>query len=136
MIAGRCLCGKIRFEIDGALGETAFCHCRSCQRASGSAFAVNSAVRQNAVKWLSGSEFIREYESSPGKMRAFCQNCGSPIYARHVTHPKRLSIRLGLLESDPGIRPRAHFNVESKAPWDIITDDLPQYQGDTETDTK
>jgi len=136
MISGRCLCGKITFEIDGKLGDTAFCHCQSCRRASGSAFAVNSTFRETAMKWLTGREFVAEYESSPGKLRAFCRNCGSPIYARHLEHPKWLSIRLGLLEGDPGIRPRAHFNVGSKAPWFTITDDLPQYKGDTETDTE
>lgn len=134
MLSGRCLCGKVHFEIDGRLGETAFCHCTSCRRASGSAFAVNAPVRADRVTWRSGRESITEYESSPGKLRAFCRVCGSPIYARRPSEPAWLSIRLGLFDQDPQVRPRAHFNVGEKAPWFTPTDDLPQYPGDT-TDT-
>jgi hypothetical protein len=134
MISGRCLCEKITFEIDSNLRETAYCHCTKCRRASGSAFAVNAVFKAKAMKWLTGRKLIEEYESSPGKFRAFCRNCGSPIYARHLGQPKWLSIRLGVLDGDPGIRPSAHFNVGSKAPWFTVTDDLPQHAGDTESD--
>lgn len=135
MVTGRCLCGGVRFEIHGQLGPFAYCHCTSCRRASGSAFAANSPVPAAEVKWTSGRESIREYESSPGKFRAFCSRCGSPIYARLVAQPDWFSIRLGLIDADPGHRAQAHFNVASKAPWFIVTDDLPQYPGDTETDS-
>jgi len=135
MFTGRCLCGGVGFTIRGQLGPFAYCHCSSCRRASGSAFTANSPVAAAELTWTSGRDVIREYESSPGKFRAFCGRCGSPIYARHVAQPDWLSIRLGLIDADPGHRAQAHFNVESKAPWFPITDGLPQYLGDTETDS-
>ncbi len=99
------------------------------------AFAANSPVLVADVRWASGRESIREYESSPGKFRAFCGRCGSPIYARLVAQPDWLYIRLGLIGADPGHRAQAHFNVGSKAAWFTVTDELPQYDGDTETDS-
>jgi hypothetical protein len=135
MFTGRCLCGAVHFEIHGTLGRFAYCHCTSCRRASGSAFTANAPVLAAEVKWTSGRESIREYESSPGKFRAFCSRCGSPIYARLVAQPEWLSIRLGLIDADPGHRAQAHFNVASKAAWFTVSDDLPQYPGDTETDS-
>jgi len=54
------------------------------------------------------------------------------MYARVVAQPDWLYIRLGLINADAGRR--AHFNVASKAAWHIVTDDLPQYADDTETD--
>jgi hypothetical protein len=93
---------------------------------------VNAPVRASDLVWSSARDSIAEYESSPGKLRAFCRRCGSPIYARLVSAPDWLSIRLGLIDGDPGCRPRAHFNVSEKAPWYTITDELPQHAEDTE----
>ncbi|MDX1650181.1 MAG: GFA family protein, partial [Myxococcota bacterium] len=70
---------------------------------------------------------IREYESSPGKLRAFCGRCGSPVYSRWERDPETFRLRLGMLEDDPGRRPLAHFWVGEKAPWYAIADDLPQF---------
>lgn len=132
MMVGRCLCGDVRFTISGALGPSAFCHCTSCRRASGSAFAANALLPADAIAWQAGRERIREYESSPGKLRAFCGACGSPLYARQVAMPDWLSIRLGVLDGDPEVAPRAHFNVAGMPSWSAITDQLPQHAGDTE----
>jgi len=129
--SGRCLCGKVRFEIDGEIGPFAYCHCTSCRRASGSAFAANAPVRERDLSWPAGRDSIGEYESSPGKLRAFCRGCGSPIYARHAAAPGFYSIRLGLIDADPLQRATAHFNVSEKAAWYAIRDELPQYADDT-----
>jgi len=130
-LSGRCLCGRVRFEIQGQMGPFAYCHCTSCRRASGTAFAANAPVRDADLKWLSGREEIGEYESSAGKFRAFCRGCGSPIYARHESAPEWLSIRLGLIDGDLPREATAHFNVSEKASWYRLTDDLPQYADDT-----
>ncbi len=135
MFTGRCLCGAVRFEVHGKLGPFAYCHCYKCRRASGSAFAANAPVPAKSLEWRSGRESITEYESSPGKFRAFCRGCGSPIYARRVANPDWFSIRLGLIDEDPGHRAQAHFNVSEQAPWFAVTDNLPQHSGDTVTDS-
>ena len=84
-------------------------------------------VRSRYLVWVSGRDGIREYESSPGKLRAFCARCGSPIYSRRVADPDTFRIRFGLLDGDPGRRALAHFWVSARAPWFEITDELPQY---------
>ncbi|MDH5670755.1 MAG: GFA family protein [Myxococcales bacterium] len=129
-IQGRCLCGDVRFEVCGPLLPLGYCHCKSCQRASGSAFAANAAVRTSDVIWRGGQEQITEYASSPGKRRAFCSRCGSPVYACVERQPDWLSIRLGSLDDDPCVRPGAHFNVAERAHWYPLTDGLPQHSGD------
>ncbi len=127
MLNGSCLCGDVRYEIDGKLGPAGYCHCAQCRRASGSAFAANAPVRTKYFRLLAGKERIREYESSPGKFRAFCSRCGSPMYSRRTSEPELVRIRLGSIDGDPGRRPLAHVWVGSKAPWFVITDDLPQF---------
>jgi hypothetical protein len=134
VLTGRCLCGRVRFEIDGRLGAAIYCHCTQCRRASGSAFASNAPVRARYLRFTAGRETISEYESSPGKFRAFCSGCGSPVYSRLAADPETFRIRLGTLDGDPGRRPFAHFFVGSKAVWHEITDELPRYERDVPED--
>ena len=131
LFSGRCLCGRVRFEIQGAIGPFAYCHCESCRRASGTAFAANAPVREADLSWVLGREAIAEYESSAGKFRAFCRGCGSPIYARHVSEPGWVSVRLGLIEEPFPRTATAHFNVSERAAWYSVSDELPQYADDT-----
>jgi hypothetical protein len=127
MISGSCLCGAVRFQISGQLGPAGYCHCSQCRKASGSAFAANAPVRRRYFSFTKGEEMVREYQSSPGKYRAFCSGCGSPVYSRRDDEPETLRIRLGTLDGDPGRRPLAHVFVASKAPWHEITDDLSRF---------
>jgi hypothetical protein len=133
-VTGRCLCGAVRFEITGKLGPVAYCHCETCRRANGTAFAANAPVRTRYLAWAGGREAISEYESSPGKLRAFCSRCGSPVYSRRVDEPDLYRIRLGTLDEDPGRRAFGHFWVSEKAPWFDVADGLPQYREGTMTE--
>jgi hypothetical protein len=125
MITGKCLCGKVRYEINGRLGPVVYCHCSMCRRATGSAFATNASVRTNEFRVVAGSELISEYESSPSNIRAFCSRCGSPLYCRWFGLAR---IRLGTVDGDPGECPIAHVWARSKAPWHEITDSLEQFE--------
>jgi hypothetical protein len=127
VLTGKCLCEGVRYEVTGKLGALGYCHCKQCQRASGSAFAANSAIARKDIRFVAGEDLIREYESSPGRFRAFCSRCGSPVYKRVHEQPESIRIRLGLLDGDPDLRARVHVFVASKAPWYEIADALPQF---------
>lgn len=129
MFAGSCLCGAIAYEIHGTLSDFGHCHCRSCRKASGSAFGANAGVDRAAFRLLSGADTLREFESSPGKFRAFCSRCGSPIYAYLTKSPDVLRVRLGSLDTPLDARARAHTFVSDKADWEDIEafSSLPQF---------
>jgi hypothetical protein len=124
---GSCLCGEVNYEIDGELGEFGYCHCRSCRKASGSAHGANAPVDRASFRLTSGAELIREFESSPGKLRAFCSRCGSPLFAYLTQSPDVLRIRLGSLDTPFNKRPRAHTFVSQKADWEPIEGAVPQF---------
>lgn len=126
MIPGSCLCGGVRYEIDGRLGPFGYCHCVSCRKGQGGPFVTSAPVRTKYFRLVSGAELVTEFESSPGKRRCFCRVCGSPLWSRRPAEPDELRIRLGLLDADPGRRPLVHVWVGEKAPWFEITDDLPR----------
>jgi hypothetical protein len=130
MHAGSCLCGNIKYEIDGELSDFGYCHCRSCRKANGTAFGANAGVDRSAFKLLSGADSLREFASSPGKRRVFCSNCGSPIYAYLTKTPDVLRIRLGSLDTPLTSRARAHTFVSDKADWEDIEafSSLPQFE--------
>lgn len=129
MHKGSCLCRSVQYEIDGELGDFVYCHCPSCRKASGTAFAANAPVVRKNFRILGGSEALKEFESSPGKYRVFCGNCGSPIYVRMAAAPDILRIRLGSLDTPFAGKARAHIFVAGKALWDVIADQVPQYEG-------
>jgi len=129
MHSGSCLCGNIRYELHGELSDFGHCHCQSCRKASGSAFGANAGVDRNDFRLLSGADTLREFESSPGKLRAFCSRCGSPIYAYLTKSPDVLRIRLGSLDTPLASRARAHTWISDKADWEDIAafSTLPQF---------
>ena len=126
-LEGGCLCGAIRYRVTGKLRLMAYCHCKQCQRSSGSAFGCNASVRLSQFSLLAGEDHVQEFESSPGTFRAFCARCGSPLFKRVESDPQTRRIRLGGLDGDTEQRPFGHFWTDSKAAWYPISDDLPQF---------
>jgi len=126
MIHGSCLCGAVRFELAGSPQFINHCHCSMCRKVHGSAFGSLLHADGATFRWTSGEGGVRNYASSPGNVRAFCQVCGSnvPVLEDAGAH---VIIPAGSLDDDPGVRPVVHIHVASKAPWFEITDDLPQF---------
>jgi hypothetical protein len=127
MLHGSCLCGGVRYEIDGALTGALNCHCSMCRKAHGAAFRSRARVQAADFKWVRGEELVTYYESSPGTRRGFCRVCGTPLLSRFADKPAALGLPLGALDDDPGVKPGFHVFVASKAPWFDITDALPQF---------
>ena len=127
MYTANCLCGGVRFHIDSELAPIQLCHCSQCRKAQGTPFAANVPVARSAFHLDSGAELLTEFEASPGKKRAFCSHCGSPVYSRRDATPEALRIRAGLINEPLAVRPIAHFHTGSKANWWTIGDDLPQF---------
>ena len=127
MTEGQCLCGRVRYELSGSLGEVRYCHCSRCRRATGSAFSANARIASVSFRMVSGRDGIREYEERPGIFRAFCSVCGSPVYARLDRDPTGIRVRLGGLSGEVDARITAHVWVSSKSSWYQIADSLPCY---------
>lgn len=131
MIAGSCLCGNVRFEIDGPMTGVGHCHCRMCRKAHGAAFATYGDVRREDFRWTVGEEDVARYASTPGVTRTFCRRCGATLQWMRDDADK-LGVALGVLDDDPGARPECHIFTDFHAPWYEITDGLPRYPGDDE----
>ena len=128
MITGNCLCKGIKFEIDGELEPIQMCHCKECREAQGTPFVTNIPVNRKEFRIVAGQELLSSFESSPGKQRLFCSQCGSPILCQRDGQPDVVRIRAGLLNDPIDARPAFHIFVGDKASWWEIQDQLPQHK--------
>ena len=129
-VQGSCLCGGVRFEISAPFRRANVCHCSRCQKHSGTAGLAQGRVPKESFKLLVGGELIETYQPRDGMAKAFCRRCGSSLFGGTWPDGPEISIRLGVLDTDPGIAPQYHSFVASKAPWEVLPDDrLPRYDG-------
>jgi hypothetical protein len=127
MTEGRCLCGTVRYEIDGPLANMLHCHCSMCRKHHGTPFATWATAPLAVFRFTAGEPAVVRYDSSPGFHRSFCRICGS-VAPEGVAAAGLVICPAGNLEGDLGVEPQLHMFVGSKAPWYTITDDLPQFE--------
>jgi hypothetical protein len=117
----------VTYEIAGDLTDVLNCHCSMCRKLHAAAFRTRARVNAKDWRTLTGQQFIKFYESSPGRRKGFCSECGSSLFTKFDADPDVLGFPLGTLDTDPGVKAMRHVFVGSKAPWFDITDDLPQH---------
>ncbi|MDE0367568.1 MAG: GFA family protein [Gammaproteobacteria bacterium] len=127
MISGRCECGRVRYEVDGAIVDFSHCHCSQCRRLHGAAYATFAGVLRKNFRYVSGEEDVRVYASSEKNDRVFCGICGSAILVASSQYPDYLYLSMSTVQGDPPRPEGYHQYVSSKAPWHEITDGLKQY---------
>ena len=127
MYKGGCYCGAIKFEITSAIDDIIFCHCSECRKLQGSAFATNGVVESKDFNLLKGNNDLTEHKLSDTQTRFFCKHCGSPIKSENTKVPGKVRVRLGTIDSDILEKPQAHIFIASKANWDNVCDEVPQY---------
>jgi hypothetical protein len=115
--AGSCLCGEVRFEVEGVFEKFFLCHCEYCRKDTGSAHAANLFSKTATLTWLSGEDKTTFFNLPATRhCRRFCSTCGSAL--PYSTGGKYLIVPAGSLDTDVSIRPDAHIFVASKANWD------------------
>jgi hypothetical protein len=128
MIQGSCLCGGVQYEYDGEFGAITVCHCSDCRKAQGGSGVIAALVNATRFRWLRGQALISEYESSPGKKRAFCNRCGGPLYSRRDDLPGVLRLRMGSIDTPTDATPQAHIFTANLPPWATLDEAWPRYE--------
>jgi hypothetical protein len=125
---GGCRCGAIRYECSAEPLMTGNCHCRDCQRVTGSAFAANLAVPKDALK-ITGEVKYYEVKADSGNTvgHGFCPTCGAPVIAKNSGMPTLMFLRAGNLDDPSWFRPGMHVYVASAQPWDHLDPAIPAF---------
>ena len=127
MISGSCLCGQVRYEVEGKISPIWLCHCSKCRRRTGSAFHASAFCGADKFSWSGGEDSIREYEDTPAYVTHFCGKCGSPV-PHQMRGTELVFLHVGALDGDPERTIDHHIFTGSKAPWFEICDAKPQFE--------
>jgi hypothetical protein len=118
---GRCLCGGVRFALEGELTPIQLCHATRCRKASGAACSPELLAAAAGLRILAGEDLVSSYEAPlleepPVYRRVFCRRCGSPLPGVIEGTPFA-AVDAGTLDGDPGVRPFRHAFAAQKACW-------------------
>ena len=124
--SGSCLCGAVRYTVDGEFERFYLCHCEYCRKDTGSAHGANLFSSSARLHWQSGGDQVRTYNlPSTRHTRSFCPRCGSALPTQ-LGEGRMLVVPAGSLDSALNLRPDAHLFVASKAAWDQDLEQLPK----------
>ena len=115
---GGCLCGAVRYETSGEPKFSPLCHCRMCQRWTGSAMLATVAFDRDVVVFTKGEP--RVYWSSDVSERGFCPECGSSLFTRYASggaFDGIIFVALGTFDDPECVRPDVHYGAEAELSW-------------------
>ncbi len=128
MHSGSCLCGAVRFTVQGALPPPDACHCRNCRKHSGHYLAGTDVPR--AALTVHGEDQLRWYASSEKVRRGFCATCGCSLFFDPLDTVKHdwIGVSMGAFDTPTETRLKVHIFVADKGDYYDIADGLPQNQ--------
>ena len=130
-VAGACLCGAVRFEVQLPTLFCAHCHCTMCQRNHGAGYVTWFSVPPAQLKLLDGGDRLVRHRSSEHGTRSFCSECGSSLFCENAQHPDRVDIPLANVEGAIDREPQLHVHYSDRVSWLQLEDSLPKLGGET-----
>ncbi len=130
MFQGGCSCGAVRFELTSAPMFTHCCHCKDCQRQTGSAFVLNALIETDRIAHLSGElTAVRMPTDSGGVHDIYrCPKCQTAVWSDYGGRPQVRFVRVGALDDPTQLPPDVHIFTRSKLPWVGLPRDAKAYE--------
>ncbi len=124
---GRCACGEVHYRASARPAFSWLCHCRDCQRASGSAYCAISYLSRDALVVQGGVRYHTVLADSGGRVsRGFCANCGSPMFILADLVPDLHGVWAASLDEPAGFEPVVQVWCGSAQAWDTLRPVLPR----------
>jgi hypothetical protein len=127
---GGCTCGAVRYRLESAPMFVNCCHCRWCQRETGSAFVINAVIEADRVTLTKGAAEVIDTPSASGKGQkiARCPACHVALWSNYSgAGPNIRFVRVGTLDNPDACPPQAFVFTESKQPWVVLPPDIPAF---------
>ena len=126
-MTGGCACGRVRFTANIENDEAYLCHCRMCQRATGSISIAFKNVKQVDVSWEHEPDW---YDSSPIALRPYCRECGTSLGFAFKEGSEPTDLTIASVADPSRNKPKHHFGAESIHRAWLSTEGLPEYRTD------
>ena len=126
MLRGSCCCGAVAYEIRQLDSPIIHCSCRTCRKSHAAAFNTGASVKHEHFRWVRGQDQLKAFESSPGKSRYFCSNCGTHLIAQR-TGQDQVILRVATLDDDPEQKPAFQIWASHEVSWLEYGSHIPAY---------
>lgn len=128
--SGQCLCGAVRFKIAAEPMRMAACHCKDCQRSSGTGHMALAFFKHADVS-ITGktASFDATADSGNVNTRHFCSNCGSRLFTTNSGRPGVIGIAVGCANDHSWFSPQAVVYNKRCEAWDEIPLEIPKFDG-------
>jgi len=127
---GGCACGQVRYRLRSAPLFVHCCHCKDCQRQTGSAFVLNALIETGRVECLSGEPALSPMPTDSGRPHdvARCSGCGTAVWSHYGGVKALTFVRVGTLDEPVALPPDVHIYTRSKLPWIALPSGLPAFE--------
>lgn len=127
-IVGGCLCGQVRYRGTAAPAFTAVCHCKHCQKQSGTSFSIVLGLPHGSLAIERGALKTYRDTGASGQAvdRKFCPECGSAIVTEVAAMPALTFLKAGTLDDTSGLQPQMEIWCDHAQPWLPQTDGRPR----------
>ncbi|GAA4717899.1 GFA family protein [Sphingomonas lutea] len=122
-MSGGCACGRVRFTAEVEPAEAYLCHCRMCQRATGSVSIAFVHAQLDSIKWGHEPDW---YDSSPIARRPFCRECGTSLGFAFKEGSDKMDLTVAAFDDPSPFKPKHHFGAESIHRAWLNTEGLPE----------
>lgn len=127
-IEGGCLCGKVRYSADAEPAFVGICHCKNCQKGTGTAFAAVVALPKPALSVAGDLKtFTGRGDSGKETYRRFCPECGSPLIDEAEVMPGVVMVMAGTLDDASWVKPTMEIFCDSAQPWVKLEGDMKSF---------
>ena len=128
-LTGSCLCGALRYAVEGEPKRFYHCHCSRCRKSTGTGHASNIFVSGGSLKWTGDTATIMSFKLPDAErfVRTFCKTCGGPL-PKEIPDMQLVMIPAGTLDDEPNIAPQARIFQSSKSDWSCGGDAVPCFE--------
>ena len=128
-LEGGCACGAVRYRLRSAPMFVHCCHCRDCQRQTGSAFVINALIETDRITSLSGDPKAVSMPTESGRPHEIhrCSACGTAVWSDYGGRSALRFVRVGTLDDPATLPPDVHIYVRSKLPWVALPKAIPAF---------
>jgi hypothetical protein len=128
-LEGGCACGAVRYRLRSARMFVHCCHCRDCQRQTGSAFVINALIETDRITSLSGDPKPVSMPTESGRPHEIhrCSACGTAVWSDYGGRSALRFVRVGTLDDPTTLPPDVHIYVRSKLPWVALPEAIPAF---------
>jgi hypothetical protein len=128
---GGCACGALRYRLESSPMFVHCCHCRDCQRQTGTAFVLNALIETARLTLLAGEVTRSVMPTDSGRPHGIdrCAACGTAVWSEYGGLATMRFVRVGTLDDPSELTPDVHIYVRSKLPWVALPDGAPAFDG-------